>query len=114
MTPERFTKETWEGNMVGAIAIVMQETDNVAIVMQDIEPLTDIELTIAGNRLTVRITERIRFGHKFAIRDIKKGDRIVKYGESIGIATQDIRSGQHVHVHNLESTRGRGDKELPG
>jgi len=37
----------------------------------------------------------------------------VKYGEPIGIATRDIRSGQHVHVHNLESARGRGDKELP-
>ncbi|MDP1993088.1 MAG: SAF domain-containing protein [Syntrophales bacterium] len=45
---------------------------------------------------------------------MKKGDLIVKYGEPIGIATQDIRIGQHVHVHNLESARGRGDKELPG
>lgn len=100
--------------MAGETAIVMEAADNVATVMQDIEPLTEVELPLAGDRLTVRVTERIRFGHKFAIRDIKKGDRIVKYGEPIGIATQDIRIGQHVHVHNLESTRGRGDKEPPG
>jgi altronate dehydratase small subunit len=100
--------------MPGAIAIVMEAADNVATVMQDVEPHREIELPIAGDRLTVCITERIRFGHKFAIRDIKKGERIVKYGETIGIATQDIRSGQHVHVHNLESARGRGDKEPVG
>ena len=99
--------------MAAATAIVMEASDNVATVMQDIEPRTEVELSIAGDRLTVRMKEKIRFGHKFAIRDIKKGDRIVKYGESIGIATQNIRSGQHVHVHNIESTRGRGDKEPP-
>ncbi len=97
--------------MAGATVIVMEAADNVATVMQDIEPHTEVEMQIAGDRLTICIMEGIRFGHKFAIRDIKKGDRIVKYGESIGIATQDIRSGQHVHVHNIESTRGRGDKE---
>jgi altronate dehydratase small subunit len=100
--------------MAGETAIVMEAADNVATVMQDIEPHTEVELQLAGGKLTVHVTERIKFGHKFAIRDIKKGNRIVKYGEPIGIATQDIRIGQHVHVHNVESARGRGDKELPG
>jgi altronate dehydratase small subunit len=54
--------------------------------------------------------EKIRFGHKFAIRAIGRGEAIIKYGEPIGLATQDIAAGRHVHVHNLESTRGRGDK----
>ena len=96
--------------MAGATAIIMEAADNVATVMQDIEPHAEVELPLAGGRLTVRVTEWIRFGHKFAIKDIKKGDLIVKYGEPIGIATQDIRIGQHVHVHNVESARGRGDK----
>lgn len=99
--------------MMGATAIVMEAADNVATVMQDIEPHTEVELSIAGKKRIVRVTEKIKFGHKFAIRDIRSGERIVKYGEPIGIATRDIRSGQHVHVHNLESARGRGDKELP-
>ncbi|MBA4423885.1 MAG: D-galactarate dehydratase [Syntrophus sp. (in: bacteria)] len=93
---------------------VIRSCENAATVMQDIEPHTEVELPIAGDRLTIRIRERIKFGHKFAIRDIKKGALIMKYGESIGIATRDIRSGQHVHVHNLESARGRGDKEPTG
>ena len=98
---------------MGATAIVMEAADNVATVMQDIEPYTEVELSITGKERIVRVTEKIKFGHKFAIRDIRSGERIVKYGEPIGIATRDIRSGQHVHVHNLESARGRGDKELP-
>ena len=48
--------------------------------------------------------------HKIAIEDLKIGDIVYKYGEIIGDATQDIKKGNHVHIHNLESTRGRGDK----
>ena len=91
-------------------AIIMQAIDNVATVVEDIPPLTEIELQTAGRTVVVRVTEGIRFGHKFAIRDIRLGDPIVKYGEPIGLATQNIQTGQHVHVHNLESVRGRGDK----
>ncbi|VFS54652.1 Uncharacterised protein [Leminorella grimontii] len=36
-------------------------------------------------------------------------DEVYKYGESIGRATQAIELGEHVHVHNVESERGRGD-----
>jgi altronate dehydratase small subunit len=41
---------------------------------------------------------------------MQHGDSIIKYGEVIGVATREIAPGQHVHVHNLESRRGRGDK----
>jgi altronate dehydratase small subunit len=34
---------------------------------------------------------------------------VLKYGESIGVASSDIQMGQLVHVHNLEGARGRGD-----
>lgn len=42
-------------------------------------------------------------GHKFALKDIKKGDFVIKYGEIIGRATQDIKRGESVHSHNLKS-----------
>jgi len=61
--------------------------------------------------MSVTLTNDIPYGHKIALTDIPKGEAIVKYGEHIGIATTDIRAGQHVHVHNVESTRGRGDWE---
>ena len=43
------------------------------------------------------------------MKKISKGENLIKYGEAIGQATQDIEEGQHVHVHNVESLRGRGD-----
>lgn len=49
--------------------------------------------------------------HKMAIAFIKKGDLCYKYGEVIGESLEDLKPGDYVHVHNLASTRGRGDKK---
>ena len=62
-----------------------------------------------GNAETVTVIGDVPYGHKIAVRDIKKGELINKYGEEIGIATKDIKKGEYVHVHNLDSMRGRGD-----
>lgn len=48
-------------------------------------------------------TDKIPAGHKFALKDIKKGEYVVKYGEIIGRATKDIQKGEWVHTHNLAS-----------
>ena len=42
-------------------------------------------------------------GHKYAIRNIKAGQDVIKYGYPIGYATADIRVGEQVHVHNLHT-----------
>ena len=42
-------------------------------------------------------------GHKYAIRDIKAGENIIKYGCPIGHATSDIKAGEHVHTHNVKT-----------
>ena len=42
-------------------------------------------------------------GHKYALRDIKAGENIIKYGNPIGHATCDIRAGEHVHTHNVKT-----------
>jgi len=42
-------------------------------------------------------------GHKYAARDIKQGEKIIKYGNPIGYATCDIKEGEHVHTHNLKT-----------
>lgn len=47
--------------------------------------------------------DKIPAGHKFALRDIKQGDYVIKYGEIIGCATQDIKCGEWVHTHNVKS-----------
>ena len=42
-------------------------------------------------------------GHKYAARDIRCGENVIKYGQPIGHATADIREGEHVHTHNLKT-----------
>jgi altronate dehydratase small subunit len=91
-------------------AIVMKSSDNVCTVVENIEAGSVIDVQDNGEKISITVSERIPFGHKFALRAIQQGGPIIKYGEVIGVATREITPGQHVHVHNLESRRGRGDK----
>ena len=49
----------------------------------------------------VTVTDDIEKGHKFALKDIKSGEKVIKYGEVIGRATADIVPGEHIHSHNM-------------
>ncbi|WP_230406879.1 UxaA family hydrolase [Blautia liquoris] len=60
---------------------------------------------IDGREITLR--EDIMQGHKFALTDIKAGEKVIKYGSPIGIAKEDIKEGQWIHTHNLKT--GLGD-----
>lgn len=51
----------------------------------------------------VALSVAVTLGHKVAARDIAKGEKVLKYGVPIGSATADIRTGEHVHVHNMQS-----------
>jgi altronate dehydratase small subunit len=87
----------------------MDPKDNVATLLTDVDK-DDVVQVGTGEKVTeIRIQERIQFGHKFAMGKINKDQDVLKYGEVIGQATQDISEGKHVHVHNVESLRGRGD-----
>ena len=89
-------------------AVVIHETDNVATSVTALEK--DSLVTLNGDTgISVKVIQDIPFGHKFALQNITLGDHIIKYGEVIGRATQNIEKGEHVHVHNVESLRGRGD-----
>lgn len=91
-------------------AIMMKAADNVCTVVQAVAAGSEVAVSLGGRTSRQKVSEAIPFGHKFAVRDIVAGEAIVKYGEVIGLATKAIKAGQHVHVHNLESCRGRGDK----
>lgn len=92
------------------IAIIMDPKDNVATLLSDVDKNDMVQARLGEKSVEEQIREPIRFGHKFALSRINKGAHVVKYGEIIGRATQDIDKGHHVHVHNVESLRGRGDK----
>jgi altronate dehydratase small subunit len=87
-------------------AIVIDKRDNVVTAIQDLEKNEEVD--IEGG-LKVKLKGDCPFGHKFAIKPIKKGGDIIKYGECIGKALDTIDVGQYVHIHNVESLRGRGD-----
>jgi altronate dehydratase small subunit len=87
-------------------ALHMSSKDNVVTCLR---PIHKGE-TITIDDITVTATMDIPLFHKIAIADIPVGGLCYKYGEIIGDATQAIAAGDHVHVHNIESTRGRGDK----
>lgn len=93
------------------LALKVSDSDNVATIFADnITDGTEVEIRDKkgeGERVIVR--GDVPYGHKIAVTEIKKGGLILKYGEEIGIATADIQKGEYVHVHNLDSMRGRGD-----
>ena len=86
-------------------ALVITARDNVATALESLEP--GRVLDINGAQLTV--AEATPRGHKIALRPIRAGEAVLKYGSSIGTATTDIPAGAHVHTHNVASGRGRGD-----
>jgi altronate dehydratase small subunit len=90
-------------------AIVIKRQDNVATAIQDIAAGEDALFAIEDESMNIKVVQGIALGHKLALRHIGKGEEILKYGTVIGTATVDIERGEHVHVHNVESTRGRGD-----
>ncbi len=92
------------------IAIIMDPKDNVATLLSDVDKNEMVQARLGEKSVKEQVRESIRFGHKFALSTIHTGANVVKYGEIIGRATQHIDKGHHVHVHNVESLRGRGDK----
>lgn len=75
--------------------IIINPLDNVAVALCDLKKGETHE----GATLKEDITK----GHKFSLRDIKRGEQIIKYGNSIAVATMDIPQGCHVHTHNVHT-----------
>jgi altronate dehydratase small subunit len=98
------------------IALKVNDLDNVATIFaENITDGTEVEIRDKkGQKTNVKVIGNVPYGHKIAVKDIKKGEQITKYGEEIGVATHDIKFGEYVHVHNLDSMRGRGDLEKKG
>ncbi|MBC7091191.1 MAG: UxaA family hydrolase [Nitrososphaeria archaeon] len=90
-------------------AIVVDEKDNVASALANLNKGETVEVTIGSIVYKIQLISDIPFGHKFALKRIPRGEYVIKYGEVIGRASRDIEVGEHVHVHNVESLRARGD-----
>jgi hypothetical protein len=86
-------------------AIQIDEIDNVATVTSDVLKDESVEVLSHEGEVVRRLKtlNDIPFGHKIAKRNLKIHGIIVKYGETIGIASRDIKEGEWVHTHNVES-----------
>lgn len=89
--------------------LLLSDKDNIVTFLESGEKGSTISFTHLDEDIEIDVKEKIPFGHKSAIKDIKKGEKIIKYGEVIGRATNDIPKGYHAHTHNIESLRVRFD-----
>jgi hypothetical protein len=83
----------------GSGTLLLAPGDNVAVATSELPAGTQRE--VAGQRVTLQ--SAVDVGHKFAVRKIVKGERIVKYSAPIGVATRDIEAGEYIHTHNMTS-----------
>ena len=99
--------------MSDILALKVNDKDNVATIFSnDVKAGMTVSIRDKkGNSVSETLLADIPYGHKVAVKPIAKGEPIVKYGEEIGVATKDIKTGDYVHVHNLDSQRARGDLE---
>lgn len=80
-----------------SVAIHLRPNDNIAVAARPIPG--DTEVQFDGRSIT--LPGPVRLGHKFAVRPIREGDPVLKYGQIIGFAGRDIGAGEHVHTHNV-------------
>ncbi|VBB05392.1 d-galactarate dehydratase / altronate hydrolase c terminus [Lucifera butyrica] len=80
----------------------IHERDNVAVAIREIQPGERLS-TPAGEVVALQAVDK---GHKVAIRSIKQGENVIKYGFPIGHAVTDIAAGEWIHVHNLKTNLG--------
>ncbi len=84
--------------------IQIDAADTVATALHDLDIGSTASIAgPTGGSTQVVLLDPIRLGHKVALRDIRTGDLVIKYGRPIGRATESIPGGAHVHVQNLES-----------
>ncbi len=91
-------------------AIVIDDKDNVAVVLDTIGAGRMVTINVGGRAEKIRLLSEVPKGHKFALKDIGAGETVMKYGQPIGRTTAAIRSGEHVHTHNMASDP-RGGKQ---
>ena len=83
-------------------AQIIKEVDNVATALENIDAGSEVKADVGDKFIVIKAKEKIQFGFKIALKDISKGNPIIKYGEIIGKASSEINAGSLVHVHNVD------------
>lgn len=88
--------------------IVHDRGDSVGVVVvENVQPGRDLSGWIleTDESIALKALDPVPLGHKIALRDIKTGETVLKYGHDVGRAIQNIGQGRHVHIHNLKTKR---------
>ena len=79
--------------------IRLSPLDNIVVLVRSVQAGDAVEI----DGRAVAMTQALGLGHKLACRRIAAGEKILKYGVPIGSATRDIETGEHVHLHSMQS-----------
>ena len=88
--------------------LVHDPKDNVGVVVvEGLEAGAEMLCVVTHDNSDFRLVARqaVPIGHKVALRDLKTGDTVIKYGQDIGRIVASVLEGEHVHVHNLKTKR---------
>ncbi len=85
--------------------MINPDTDNVGVVTVASKKGDVVRFKKGDGVQEVTLRADIPIYHKFCVKPVKKGEPVIKYGEQLGLASQDIATGDYVHTHNLESQR---------
>lgn len=72
------------------LVVKVNKNDNVAVAINEIKKGTEITEGLIANNDIPR-------AHKIALEDIKKGEKIVRYGVNLGFAVCDIKKGDWIN-----------------
>ena len=87
--------------------LIHEDKDTVGVAVVDIKAGQQAQGRALHGKAKPKIKAlmEIPLGHKIALRDFKPGDTVIKYGCDIGKVVAPIKTGEHVHVHNLKTKR---------
>lgn len=87
--------------------LVHDKHDTVGVAVVDVKAGQSLEGKSLDTNDTLRAKANmdIPLGHKIALKDFRPGDTVIKYGNDIGKVVAPIKTGDHVHVHNIKTKR---------
>jgi (2R)-sulfolactate sulfo-lyase subunit alpha len=88
--------------------LVHDNKDNVGvIVVEGLKTGTEMLGVVTADNSSFQLVAKsdVAIGHKVALHDFKAGDTVIKYGEDVGKIVAAVRTGEHVHTHNMKTKR---------
>jgi altronate dehydratase small subunit len=86
--------------------VIIDPEDNIGVALEAL-PAGSKPVLKSEKPTQLTLIDPIPYQHKFSTRNIASGKEIIKHGVVVGVATKDIKKGEHVHIHNMAGLRAR-------